>query len=72
MANIDTAGGDRLSSADYWLFDTEGTLYAISSDAQENSVLPDGTGLPGDPLGSPVITQMTDCLTASAQQRNLG
>jgi hypothetical protein len=72
MANVDAADGSRLTSADIWVFDTTGQLYAASSSAVEHSALPDAANLTdADPFG-PDVSAMTDCLTASAQQRNLG
>jgi hypothetical protein len=72
MANVDDASGGRITSGDLWLFDQGGQLYAVSSGARDNSVLPDGSVLPGNPVASPAAEQMTDCVIASGQQRNLG
>jgi len=72
MANVNAADGSRLTSADVWVFDTTGQPYAASSSAVEHSALPDAANLTdADPFG-PDVSVVTDCLTASAQQRNLG
>jgi hypothetical protein len=73
IANLHSAGGNRLSSADVWAWHpTSGELYAVSSGAQDYSILPASDRLDDNPVGDPAIIQTTDCLIASAQQRNLG
>lgn len=69
VANLDSATGERLSSADVWAWHPSGELYAISSGARDYSILP---SLADNPVSDPGIVQTTDCLIASAQARNLG
>jgi len=74
VANINDAAGERLSSADIWIFDPEpgplGPLFAASSSAEEYSILPSAENLPAaDPFG-PDVYALTDCVIASAQLRN--
>jgi len=73
VANLDSAAGERLSSADAWGWHPgSGDLYSISSGAQEYSVLPMSSGLADDPVADPIIGDQIGCLAASAQARNLG
>jgi hypothetical protein len=72
MANVNDAGGSRITSVDMWAFDPAGRLHALSNVADRYSTLPYDGNLATQVIEMPNVMRITDCIEASEWEHDFG